>query len=194
MPRKGERFVIKLKLDRTQRLAMDEFVDRATRTIWRIYSDQKAAIEAVIPMRPEELVERALLESGLHRATVEHACEIALEKLRTHLGGSAEPARRGRKPRLFAVGKEEVDFSVVENIVRIPHVGPCSFRRNKKVQAYVEGFGGAQLRTAAHRVEVGYLNNEPVLRVDIVDRSPKREKTRDQKLVRVVRGRRGAAS
>lgn len=189
---RNEFFNIKIKPDRAQRKTLDAFLGRAQEAVAWIFSEQKSAVQAGVPSRPEELVERALAEHDLHRETLKDACDIALERLKLVLGGDiVERGRRGAQ--LFAVDGSEVLFSTMELKVRVPYLGVCSYVRNKKILVLEKG-AGAQLSMKAHRVVLGYLNQEPVLQVDTVDRTPKREDFSGQKLVKVVRGHRPSSS
>lgn len=190
---KRESFAIRLKIDRVQRKALDAFLDRAREVVAWAYDEQRAACEVGAPMRLEELVEKAKEGRDLHRETLEHACTVGLDRLKAVLGGEIT-ARRKRAASMFAVSSSSVVFSVFEQIVGVPYLGPCGFKRNMFILSRVDGTGAKQLSMATYRTELGYHNNEPCVMVDTVDRSAPKVSLTEQKLVRVVCGPDGRVS
>lgn len=191
---KRENFTIRLKLDRLQRKALDGFLERARKVVIWAYQEQKSNLEVGVPLTLEELASNAWYASQeLCPETCEHACAIGLEKLRAVLGGEISD-RKKRSASLFAVGGSKVVFSVFEQVVGVPHLGACGFKRNRFILERIEGTDAKQLSMDTYRTELGYLNNEPCVVVDTVDRTPKRVELTEQKLVRVVRGPDGRVS
>lgn len=191
---KRENFAIRLKLDRVQRKALDAFIERARKIVIWAYEEQRGHLEVGAPLTPEELAANAWqLNQDLCPQTCEHACAIGLEKLRAVLGGEISD-RKKRSASLFAVSGSKVMFSVFKKVVGVPHLGVCGFKRNMFILSKVEGTDAKQLSMEIYRTELGYLNNEPCVVVDTVDRTPRRERLPEQKLVRVARGPDGRVS
>lgn len=163
--RKVEAFKIFLKTDRSQRKALDAFLDRANDLAYEVFQDQKSNLEVGAPLKPEELAAKfASKYTDLDPVTVQDAVHRGIEILVRVLGGASA---RNRPTRLFAVSPNFVLFAMSEQCVKVPHIGLCGYKRNKKGLAALDGADGYVARHAIQSTVVGYLNNDPILLLEV---------------------------
>jgi hypothetical protein len=197
---KRENFRVILLLDRTQRKLLDRIIDVCNIAMHHAVRQAMHTLETTKLVTPLDEFERLASEfvkdcnPPIFEETKKRIAQIACDVYANMVAGDIETRRRRDYTLICAIPPREVIFSSSGRQVKVPYLGVVNYRRNMFA---VTSEGGVHIPQTAHRMILGYLNNEPCLVLMTVEPPKEQAVIGKQKLVKlttseIARRRKGA--
>jgi hypothetical protein len=185
---KRENFRVILLLDRQGRKTLDRMLEICRLSMHHAVRHAMHRLETLKLVTPLDDFERAVQEftkdANLFEETqkeiARHACDLYTQLV----ADQAKHDPRRAHALILAIPLREVIFSSSGRQVKVPYLGVVNYRRNMFA---VSSEGGVHVPQVAHKMLLGYHNNEPCLMLMTVEPAkPKSPEIGEQKLVKLT--------
>ncbi len=192
MPKgKRESFKVQLLLDRPQRKLLDRIIEVCNIAMHHTVRHAMQVLETTKLVTPLDEFERLAGEfvrdcnPPIYDETKKQIAQIACDVYASMVAGEIETRRRRDYNLICVVPAKEVIFSSSGRDVRVPYLGVVRYRQNRWA---VSTAGGVHIPQTAHKMVLGYFNQEPCLVLMTTEPAkPDAADLGNQKLVKVDR-------